>query len=346
MKSVILIPAYEPSNELLNLVKDLADHNKMVVVVNDGSNASLDNLFLSCEQNGATVLQHDKNQGKGQAIKTGISYIQSLDDVSGVVTCDADGQHLLKDILKVEEAMEENPEDLTIGSRDFISKSVPWKSRFGNSFSRTYFRLATGISCYDTQTGLRGIPKSLFEDALSIPENRYDYEMNFLKLIAKKRKKLIQIPIETVYLEENSSSHFKPLLDSYRIYKEPIRFTMIGLSSAAIDLTIFTILSTTLEHQFFQVVLFSTIIARILSGAFNFLMNRIWSFKSKSSLHKQLFKYLLLYVTILGLSSLFVYLLSFIPIHLTIIKAFVDTILFIFSFIIQKHWVFRKKKVD
>lgn len=341
--NMILIPAYEPSKELINLVKELVVEKEKILIINDGSSKEYEPIFQTCEQFGAVVLTHETNQGKGKAIKTGIAYIQNTyPDIDGIITCDADGQHLTKDILHIDKELSNDTDTLILGVRDFKSDLVPSKSRFGNSFSRLYFRLNSGISCYDTQTGLRGIPKSLFTEALRVEENRYDYEMNFLLEIAKTKKKLIQIPIDTVYLDQNSSSHFRPIIDSIRIYKVPLKFLLIGLLSAAIDLGVFTIISTTLDDLLLKVVLISTITARIISGGFNFLMNRAWSFKSHLPIQRQFGKYLVLYFIIMGLSSLFVYLLSFLPIHLTLVKAMVDAILFIISYLVQKHWVFKK----
>jgi len=341
--NMILIPAYEPSNELISLVKELKLANKEILIINDGSAKEYEPLFQTCKHFGATILSHEINQGKGKAIKTGIAYIQNTyPNIDGIITCDADGQHLTKDILHIDETLMKDTDTLILGVRDFQSDAVPRKSRFGNSFSRLYFKLNTGIKCYDTQTGLRGIPKNLFKEALSIEENRYDYEMNFLLEIAKTKKKLIQIPIDTVYLDQNSSSHFRPIMDSIRIYKVPLKFLVIGLLSAAIDLGVFTIISSTLDDLLLKVVLISTMTARIISGGFNFLMNRAWSFKSHLPIHKQFGKYLILYFIIMGLSSLFVYLLSFLPMHLTLVKAMVDAILFIVSYVVQKHWVFKK----
>ncbi|MGD9910529.1 MAG: GtrA family protein [Candidatus Izemoplasmatales bacterium] len=345
--NVILIPAYEPVKDLSQLVSSLIKEKKQVFIVNDGSNRDKESIFNECALLGATIFTHPVNKGKGAAIKTGIKEIlKKIPQVDGIITCDADGQHLVTDILKVDQSLTEYPGDLTIGARDFSSDKVPPKSRFGNSFSRMYFKLSTGVSVYDTQTGLRGIPKGLFEDALSIEENRYDYEMNFLLSVAKTRKEIIQVPIETVYLDNNSSSHFKPILDSLRIYKVPLRFLLIGLSSAAIDLTVFTLINSYYAKHLLEVVLIATVIARVISGIYNFIMNKIWSFKSRNPVHKELFKYIILYLSILGTSTLLVYFIGLLPINITLIKAVVDLSIVIVSYKVQKHWVFKHQKVS
>lgn len=345
--NIIIIPSYQPSNTLLTLVKALILlHATPILVVDDGSEESKQPIFLEIEKLNCTVIHHKQNQGKGAAIKTAIQYAsKNYQNITGFVTCDGDGQHTPEDIIKVSNQLSLNQDALILGSRDFSSKDVPRNSRFGNWFSSLYFKLTTGITCKDTQTGLRGIPLSFTSMALCVKENRYDYEMNFLISVAREKLPILFVSIETVYFDDNSSSHFRPIVDSIKIYKEPIKFSVTSLLSAAIDLGLFTLITTLLDHNILKLVFIATLSARVVSGIFNFLMNRIWSFRSKSSIHKQFMKYGILYVAQLGLSITFVYLLSFIPIHLTIIKIFVDSILFIGSFFIQKHWVFKKKKI-
>ena len=75
-----------------------------------------------------------------------------------------------------------------------------------------------GLSLRDTQTGLRGVPRALFEGLLNLRTHGYDFELDMLLLVKRSNIEIIEIPIETVYLEDNNSSHFNPLLDSLKIY--------------------------------------------------------------------------------------------------------------------------------
>ncbi len=344
-KHFILIPAYQPDERLIELITDLKKLEfERILIINDGSDSTYDSIFLQATSFGCEIITHDSNLGKGAAIKTGIRAGYELFlDAQGCITCDADGQHLPDDIKKVSDMLLEHDHELILGTRQLSKKNTPKMNRFGNWFSSVYFKSITGIACPDTQTGLRGIPKSLNAIALSIPFNRYDYEMEFLFQAARENKHLVMIPIETVYLDENASSHFRPIVDSIRIYKQPIRFLIVSVSSAILDLSIFTLLVFLLKTSIFDVILIGTLVARLISGMFNFMLNRIWSFQSFSPIRKQFIKYLALYVTIFGLSVLFVYLLSFISVHLTMIKIFVDGTLFMLSYVIQKIWVFRNQ---
>ncbi len=339
--NVILIPSLEPNEKFIDFTTRLKQKSKLdIVVINDGSDTSYDHIFYTIEQLGITVLKHDINLGKGAALKTGIDYIRkSYNDITGIVTCDADGQHLIPDIIRVSNHLYSNKEQLVLGSRTF-DNTTPLRSKLGNSFSSVYFKLSTGISIKDTQTGLRGIPKNLFELSLAIEENRFDYEMNFL-LQAVKIKKVIEITITTVYEDNNSSSHFNPIVDSYKIYKKPIKYLFVALTSALIDLFIFTIISTSINTLVAYTVLIASIIARIISGLYNFLMNKYFSFESTGCIKKQFVSYFILYITQLFSSIGLVVLLSVLSIHLTLVKLFVDLNLFIISYFIQKRYIFK-----
>lgn len=345
--NVIIIPAYKPDGRLTTLVYELIKLQlTKIVVVDDGSGIDFVSLFKEIELAGCCVIHLEYNSGKGAAIKAGIRHAnEQFNDFTGYVTCDADGQHLAIDILKVSKALGKNPHSLVLGSRDLSLENVPLKSRLGNKFSSIYFKLVTGVTCTDTQTGLRGIPYSFAEIALGIPEDHYDFEMAFLIRVVQDRGSFVSVPVSTVYEDNNSSTHFKPIIDSFKIYKEPIKFTLASITSAVVDLGIFTLLIWILNKPIFILVVIASISARVISGVYNFVINRIWSFQNFEAIKPQFKKYFILYIGILLLSISFVTILSFLPIHLTIIKILVDGLLFICSFIIQKKWVFVHKKM-
>lgn len=210
---VLLIPAYEPTDELPKLVRKLSAHFSRIVIVNDGSTRGLKYLEAA-RPFVETILVHPVNRGKGAAIKTGLDYIGECD----VVTADADGQHMLGDILHVAKALETYREGLVLGVRSFTGK-VPLRSRFGNWWTRLWFFLFTGLYVRDTQTGLRGIPSSLVKRVRALAGERYEYEMVMLADAKHHPSHPLQLTIETVYLNDNSESHFSPLKDSIRIYR-------------------------------------------------------------------------------------------------------------------------------
>lgn len=347
MKPVVIIPALNPDENLIDLVKKLRAYDLDVVAVNDGSGEECRGIFNTLKwRHQCDVLVHPENRGKGAALKTGIRYAQAgYPDSCGYVTADADGQHSAEDIMKVADALEANPGCLVLGIRDFGSRAVPFRSRWGNRITATLFRLSTGLKCPDTQTGLRGIQRTHSETCLAIPGDGFEYEMNMLMQFAKAGIPVVQVPIETIYIESNKASHFKSVRDSVRIYINILRYSIASMSSAVIDLTIFTML-TALFGVAASGILASTVIARTISGAVNFVLNKNWVFRSSNSRGAELLKYLTLFigqmltswVLVAGLSSLF---------HQpTIVKAFVDTGLFFLSYQIQKRYIFQNERKD
>ena len=194
-------------------------------MVDDGSDESCAPVFSALEQTeGVTVLHHPQNQGKGAALKTAFAYIAAqYPPEEGILTVDADGQHLLKDCLAVCEAFTEQTDLLITGSRRFKGK-VPLRSRFGNSVTRGMFHLTTGRRVYDTQTGLRAFSVSRVPEMLALHGDRYEYEIHQLLHCCMRSTGVYEVPIETVYLNENSSSHFDTLRDSIKIYKVLFKF--------------------------------------------------------------------------------------------------------------------------
>lgn len=175
----ILIPAYEPGTAMLPLIRSLRESFQgLIVVINDGSGCEYSHLFHKASELKCVILTHGRNYGKGMAIRTGLSYVNTVfPQTRYVVTCDADGQHLPEDILRIcREAESEEPASarVLLGTRDLAAAGVPFRSRFGNTFSSIYFRITTGVPCKDTQTGLRAIPRRLFPLALDTPGDRYE----------------------------------------------------------------------------------------------------------------------------------------------------------------------------
>ena len=222
-KRIVLIPAYCPDDKLIALVQTLHEMDFTIVVVNDGSNADHTPVFNAVSA-WAAVLSHETNKGKGSALKTGLEFIKSTFTVPYiVVTADADGQHLPEDILRVCEKAQENPGSLILGSR-MIGKGAPLRSRLGNALTRFVFALSTGYRIYDTQTGLRAFSNGLTDYLLSVEGERYEYEMNVLLDATKEKIEIIEVPIETIYIENNKGSHYKVFRDSYMIYKQIFNF--------------------------------------------------------------------------------------------------------------------------
>ncbi len=213
--AVILIPSFEPDKLLIDTVKSLYNEDFPILLVNDGSGDEYDEIFNEVLPY-VTYFKQPKNKGKGAALKLGFkNLLENFPEAKYVITVDGDGQHGIKDVLKVYEALEEENE-LIFGVRRF-NKKVPFRSRFGNDWSKVSRSLLTKQYIADDQCGLRGFPIRYLDELIKVKGNRYEYEMNQVVLFQLKQYIIYSIPIETIYLDDNSRSHFSPFLDTCRI---------------------------------------------------------------------------------------------------------------------------------
>ncbi len=219
---VIVIPTYNPSELLLKTLKDLSQFPEFYdirrIIVNDGSNAS--NKYLSSlkkEQN-VILIDHKINKGKGAAIKTALrEIINTMPWVEYMITVDSDGQHRGSDVLSVFQSILEKGEGVHIGTRCLSKDSTPLRSYIGNVVSRKVFGWMHRCNLHDTQSGLKAYPRQSFNLLLSLSGNRYEFEMEAIIKIIHEKIKIFEIPIATVYFNNNRASHFKPLKDSFQV---------------------------------------------------------------------------------------------------------------------------------
>lgn len=334
MKKIILIPSYEPDEKLIDLVNELNKNKLEIVVVNDGSNENYNEIFNKIDKK-AKVLSYDTNRGKGFALKTGLSYIKQNYNDYVVVTMDSDGQHSVKDAIKLSDYSIKHPKELVIGKR-IRSGKTPLRSRLGNSITMLIYRLATKVKVYDTQTGLRAFSNKLMDFMLEVDGDRYEYEMNVLLYAPSNDIKIKEIEIETIYIENNSGSHFNTIKDSYRVYKEIIKYGLSSIISFIIDYSLFTLFSFMLN------ITLSNIFARIISASVNYTINRNIVFKSNKKVSKSLLQYFLLAILILVLNTTILNVLVYLGLNKYISKIIVELSLSILSFLVQKRMVFKK----
>ena len=225
--TVVLIPAYKPGEMLLPLLQEFAEAGCRIVLVDDGSGSAFREIFENVPE-GTCVLTHEENRGKGEALKTGLAWIRDhFGNDTVIVTADADGQHRVEDAMKICRTAAACPDTLVLGSRSFQG-SVPLRSRLGNAVTRMACRLSAGLRVRDTQTGLRAFPISLLPRMLEIEGSRYEYEMNVICDLQIKRLKFEEVPIETIYLNnesyillsgKNHTESYDYYINNLRIYK-------------------------------------------------------------------------------------------------------------------------------
>lgn len=347
----VILPSYRPDEKLFAVLEGLTQKGFTdIIVVNDGSGSDFHRFFeRAAALTNVTVLTHPENCGKGRALKTAFTYcMENRPSCTGVVTVDGDNQHHPDDILACCQRLAENPGQVVLGARSIDAGEVPLRSRLGNTLTRNVFRFACGIRITDTQTGLRAIPAEYLSLMTGIPGERYEYETNMLLEMKSHEIPFTEVKIRTIYLDDNASSHFHPLRDSLRIYRTILAFLASSLISSLLDMTLFLLLISILDRSWPEGlwnIAIATTAARIFSSLCNYLINCKRVFRSKN--RHSLASYYLLCVLQLsvsaGLVSLFAALLSAGDIGKTLIKAVVDTLLFLVSYQLQREWVFRKK---
>lgn len=353
---IVVIPAYEPDEKLLRLVDDLKQQTDYkIIIVDDGSkNPESKAVFSKLETDSSVVLlHHEINRGKGRAMKTAFEYIKNAGiSGDGIITVDADGQHLIKDIVAVSEKWAQNPEALVLGSRRFSGK-VPLRSRFGNGVTRGVFAISTGVRVYDTQTGLRAFSTEKLDDMIAIGGERYEYEINQLLTCTKTHVPIIEHTIETVYLNKNETSHFNTIKDSWRIYKTIFTFVFSSFISWVADyvlLLLFNailggvmggsavkVLCFNLEPKFFALVG-----ARTISSLLNYFLNQRLVFQTKSK--GSVLRYYALVAVLFVLNYALLQLMGKIGIALWLAQIIAQLIIYPLSFVIQRKFVFCEKK--
>ena len=303
--SLVLIPAYEPDDRLVTLVASLVPQYP-VLVVDDGSGPDYAAVFSECARAGARVVHHTHNRGKGAALRTGFSIAErdlAGEDVGQHTPAD------IARVAEALEAARRAPAlvaagaasagsglvagsgsragsgtavaspvsfaapapaapAIVLGVRSFTGP-VPLRSRAGNAFTRRMFRLATGRDVRDTQTGLRGFPARVLPWLRSLPGDRFEYEFRMLLAAPGAGIDLVEVPISTIYLDENSSSHFRPLADSARIYAPLLRFSASALLAFLVDTVLLVVLQAVTGW-----LLLSIVLARVASSGMNFAINR------------------------------------------------------------------------
>ncbi len=249
MKKALIIPVYQPTELVLPfLAKFKKDDFDYFVVVDDGSGPEFEERFAEVQELGLfTLLRLKKNKGKGKAMKCALSYLMKKDpELGGVVTADGDGQHAYEDVLKVRDALETNQEKLILGTRN--RKDMPPASQNGSWWSSLYFKMMSGVSLEDTQTGLRGIPKCYFSTFLASPGSRYEFEMGFLAGIVREEK-IVAVPIQTIYLNDNSSTHYRKVIDSIRIARFPTAYILSGVLLCFLDCLFYWVFAENCFHH-------------------------------------------------------------------------------------------------
>ena len=333
----VLIPAYKPDERLITLVDELREAGfTRLVVIDDGGGAAYRHIFAALSGK-ADVLVHEVNRGKGAGLKTGLEYIRKWPGV-GVVTADCDGQHTPADCAKIADALLAEPDALILGTRD--KSQMPPRSKVGNTLTCGVFALLTGMHISDTQTGLRGLPACALERFSKLDGDRYEYEINMLIDASRIPLKVREVTIETIYIDNNSSSHFHALRDGLRIYA--LMFRQAG------KFVLSAVLCTLLEYLLYTVLVYplhldgaiGQLIVRVISSPVNYCLNSKMVFERKPTGRTFAF-YCALVVAVMAASSAGIWLLESIHVTPVLAKIIVDCVLFFVNYRVQRNRIFR-----
>ncbi|HPF89010.1 MAG TPA: bifunctional glycosyltransferase family 2/GtrA family protein [Candidatus Limiplasma sp.] len=358
----VLIPSFQPDGQLTPYVEQLVQADfAQIVIVDDGSGAAYDAVFDTLDAlDGVTVLRYEPNCGKGYALRLGMRYIEDNDqDCAFVITADSDGQHTVADILAMADTLRQDSAGLLLGTRDFTAADVPRRSRAGNQITSKVFQVLYGQKVTDTQTGLRGFSRAMIHRLLEVKGDRYDYEMNQLILCAIDGISIRSLPIQTVYENNNEGSHFRTVVDSWRIYRAIFsRFARFVASSAVcflVDYGVYLLINYLLKTyvpvldqsmrifvlRFMARIAIATVAARAVSATINFIINQKMVFQSQVRTGKAFLRYACTVVLIVALSAGIVSTLHIgLGLSETITKIPVDIVLFCLSYFLQRKWVF------
>lgn len=352
----IVLPSLNPDGKLLSVIDGLLSAGfGDIILVNDGSDPSHLRYFEEASRHPQVhLLHHSKNRGKGAALKTAFRwFLEHRPQGIGVVTVDGDNQHRPEDTAACALRMKETKQ-VILGCRDFSVPGVPQRSLKGNRLTSAVFKIFCGMTLSDTQTGLRAIPTPFLESLCAVKGDRFEYETRMLLALRQENIPYGEVPIQTVYIEENESSHFRVVRDSVRIYASILshffRYTLASVLSAVVDTGVFSLLSMLLSG-ILSGLLFNAVCtggARLTSSLLNFFMNKRLVFRSGTGTVRALLRYYCLAIPMLllqlGLTH-GTYLLFHIEDHRTLLRTLiyvaVMSVLYILSFMFQQRWVFR-----
>ena len=359
-KISVVLPSLDPDEKLIAVVDGLLQYGfSHIILVNDGSKPENLHYFtdLAAQHPEITLLHHEVNKGKGAALKNAFRYfLENRPAGYGVVTVDGDNQHHPADTRACCEHMMQTGHT-TLGCRDFNQADVPARSSFGNKTTSMIFKIFVGMTISDTQTGLRAFPREVLEQIVTVYGDRFEYETNMLLSFKTNGIPFDEVKIRTVYIEENKSSHFRIIHDSWRIYKLILahffRYTVSSILSAVVDTAAYSILSKVLAGALtgMRLTAAAGVTARVISSLLNFFLNKKVVFRTNCSTGRAMLRYYALALPQMAAQVLLtqgVYALLGIADSATglrtLLYAVVMTVLYFVSYMIQQRWVFAPQK--
>ncbi len=274
MSDIVVIPAYQPNDALIRLLTELHENEFKVIVVDDGSGENYKSIFEKANEL-CEVISYPTNCGKGHALKTAFGHIRAnYPECEYIIMADADGQHRSEDIVRVQNELHlQSSFVLTVRKR--VGK-IPFYSKLGNNLSKFVYTTLTGHYFSDNQSGLRGFSSKHLDWLITVSGDRYDYEMNMLYYADMQSISITTIQIDAIYIDNNSSSHFNPLVDTFKIYRQLFKSAQFTLFAFLICETLVLLSAIFLGNSFIH---FTIPSAGIVATIFHIVMNKFVIFR-------------------------------------------------------------------
>ncbi len=358
-KISVVLPSLDPDEKLVNVINGLLKYGFTdIILVNDGSKPENLHYFEEAAARHPEIhlLHHEVNKGKGAALKNAFRYfLENRPDGIGVVTVDGDDQHHPEDTRACCEHMMETGH-CVLGCRDFNQEDVPARSSFGNKTTSLVFKIFCGMTISDTQTGLRALTREALETLVDVSGDRFEYETNMLLAFKTHAIPFDEVKIRTVYIEENKSSHFRVLHDSWRIYKLILahffRYTLSSLTTAVLEIAAIFLLDLFFGKALGEGIARTALVvtpSRMGSSIVNFFLNKNMVFKTDVSTNRSMVRYFILAagqycLQILLDEGAYILFQAQSSGLRTLLHTVIMTALYFVSFMIQQRWVFAPQK--
>jgi glycosyltransferase involved in cell wall biosynthesis len=212
VKLLAVIPALNAERTIGDVVRKAREQLQDVIVIDDGS---ADRTGEIARSEGADVLRHEVNRGKGASLKTGFAYAREH-GCDAVITLDADGQHLPSEIPKIIQAWQESGADLVIGGRAHLFQQMLPRRRFANRFSTWAIAKAAGVRVNDSQSGFRLYSARVMRE-IELRTDGFDMESEVIIRAGVRKMRIVVTPIDLGFIDGLSTSHYRPLGDTLRI---------------------------------------------------------------------------------------------------------------------------------